>query len=252
MHAFRSTIMVAAALACGLPAAAQQQTPAPQYVLAAYYRCDVNRQARADTLYQRQSVPALSRMKQEGKLIRYGLSAHRHGGAWRRLETLVGSDIEALFRAQEELGDAVLNAPGGSEAEFTQICNSHDDYLWQQTLSGSAAAAGAPAEPVFSMSTYYECNLANEDRADAIAERVIAPILNRHVSAGHLTSWAWLEHVIGGPYRRVIVQRARDLPTLLSGTAAAIAEFQATPEAREFSTICGRHTDYIWSPVVAG
>ena len=90
MRAFRSATLVAAALACGLPAAAQQ-TPAPQYVLAAYYRCDVNRQARADTVYQRQSVPALSRMKQEGKLIRYGLSAHRHGGAWRRLETLVGS-----------------------------------------------------------------------------------------------------------------------------------------------------------------
>ena len=80
----------------------------------------------------------------------------------------------------------------------------------------------------------------------------MAAILNRHVAAGHLTSWSWLEHVIGGPYRRVVVQRARDLPTLLSGTAAAIAEFQATPEAREFATICGRHTDYIWSPVVAG
>jgi hypothetical protein len=251
MRAFGSAALFTAAMAYGLPAVAQQQTPAPQYVLAAYYRCDYNRQARSDTLYQRLNVPLLSRVRQEGKLSGYGLSAHRHGGSWRRLEYFTGSDINGLFQVQEEVGDAVAAQADG--AEFTQICNSHDDYVWQQTLSGPAAAAGAsPTAPLFSMSTYYECDPAREDRADAIVERVLAPILNRHVAAGHLTSWSWLEHVIGGPFRRVAVLRAADLATLLGGVSAVITDMRAAPENGEFSTICHRHTDYIWAPVVAG
>lgn len=248
MRAFRSAILVTVCFAFGLPASAQQQAPAPQYVLVAYYRCDINRQARADSLYERYSVPVLERMVQEGKLTRYALSAHRHGGAWRRVESLVGNDVEALFRAQEELGEAAAAGAGASAQEFTEICNSHDDYLWTQTLTGGPA----PAQPVYSWSVYYECDPAREDQADGIMERLIAPILNRHVAAGHLTSWSWLEHAIGGPFRRALVMRAADLAPLLGGVTAVLTDMRASAETADFATICPRHADYIWSPVVAG
>ena len=40
------------------------------------------------------------------------------------------------------------------------------------------------SRPTASLSTYYECKIAEEARADALVSEVFAPIFDRHVAAG--------------------------------------------------------------------
>jgi hypothetical protein len=247
-------VLLGAVLVGAMPLPAQQAQTT--YILVGYHQCERTREARADSLFRRMSEPVLARLKREGKLIGYGFQAHRHGGAWRRLDYLTGTDVATLFRVQDEIGSAVVTAHGAAAAgEFNAICGSHEDYLWQQLLAGPAPAPGAPpAQPVptFSMSTYYTCDAANLRAADQIVERSLAPILDRHVAAGNLSSWSWFGHVIGGTYHRVAIFRAPDLPKLLAGSQLVTADIRASPEGAQFAALCGQHEDYIWAPVVTG
>ena len=72
---------------------------------------------------------------------------------------------------------------------------------------------------------YYECTVGQEGRADEIVEEVLAPILNRHMEAGHINSWGWLGHDTGGHWRGVGYWSAPDMETMFSTRAAIVAEF---------------------------
>ena len=51
--------------------------------------------------------------------------------------------------------------------------------------------------------TYFYCNEAREARADTIISESVAPIMDRHMAAGHLTAWGWYAHNTGGRWRRL-------------------------------------------------
>jgi hypothetical protein len=103
------------------------------------------------------------------------------------------------------------------------------------------------------MATYMVCDFTEEGRADDIVEEVFAAIYNKHVEAGNITGWGWLEHNIGGKYRRIATIAATDMSSLISARAAIFEDlFEEAPLAlNTFGEICGSHSDYIWEIRIA-
>jgi hypothetical protein len=91
--------------------------------------------------------------------------------------------------------------------------------------------------------------MARESRADELATTVFGPIYDRQVAAGRLASWGWMEHVVGGTWRRLLTMTANDEASLMAARAAIIDEIDASNEAagKDFDEICGSHQDYIWT-----
>lgn len=91
--------------------------------------------------------------------------------------------------------------------------------------------------------------MAREERADEIVKKVFAPVLDKAVADGKLTSWGWSSHVVGGKYRRLSTMTAKDFPGLLKAREEIIEAVYGdgdNAEANEYSQICGSHSDYLW------
>ena len=69
----------------------------------------------------------------------------------------------------------------------------------------------------------------------------------------HLNSWSWLEHDIGGRFRRALVIDGADHKTILNMRDAITSELrsQHSDAITEFSEICGGHTDYLWDILIS-
>ena len=230
--------------------AASAQQSAPQPVTAStYYRCDVAREARADTLYKQVWAPALDRQIKAGHLTGYGFSSHSIGSGWRRLEYLSAPSIEHLIAGRDAyVADGAKANPKGA-AEFDAICGSHDDYIWQDGVASKDNPAAPPAP--YSYSRYTSCDMSKEGEADLIMETVFAPIMNKHLAAGHITSWSWLIHYMGGPVRRVLLWRGADVVSLLKAEEMISADMSANGLYAAFTAACSGHSDYIWHAEVA-
>ena len=103
------------------------------------------------------------------------------------------------------------------------------------------------------IATYYRCSTANEGEADFIMNTVLANVLNRHVTAGELTGWGWVEHQSGGAWRRISTLAAEDRATAMTAWGQVVAEIEDEhPNAwHRFNEICDAHDDYIWNLVAA-
>ena len=104
---------------------------------------------------------------------------------------------------------------------------------------------------VYAYATYFICTPDGESRADEIIKTSFKPNYDAAVEHGDITSWSWMQHFMGGLWRRVLVITADNMDSLLdaSGALGEIIQDQ-TPEAgRAFSAICSSHEDYIWESV---
>ena len=129
---------------------------------------------------------------------------------------------------------------------FGSICSSHDDYLWQ-SIVGSSGAQIAQERGQVGFSTYLHCSEATEDLADEAAKTVFAPVYDAQVAAGNLVSWGYMQHWVGGEYRRLLTMTAKDLPTLMKGRDNAVNEILENKDgAADFFNNCSSHSDYIW------
>lgn len=103
----------------------------------------------------------------------------------------------------------------------------------------------------FIYATYFMCSPDGESRADEIIESSFKPHYDAAVEQGDILAWTWMQHFVGGNWRRVLVIIAKDMNSLLDASGAlgeVISE--STPEAgRAFSAICSSHDDYIWQTV---
>ena len=102
-------------------------------------------------------------------------------------------------------------------------------------------------------STYLQCDLAREARADELMREVLATVYDAHVSDGELTSWNWLKQTVGGKYRRLLTMGAADHATLLKARAAIEKDKQGRKlerALREFREICHTRSDYLWDQVL--
>lgn len=118
-------------------------------------------------------------------------------------------------------------------------------------LAGNSIAEEQGAQTLFAYATYFVCSPDGESRADEIINSSFKPHYDAAVAQGDIQSWTWMQHFVGGTWRRVLVIVTTDMDSLIdaSGALGEIISDQ-TPEAgRAFSAICSSHEDYIWQSV---
>lgn len=95
-----------------------------------YYICDENREERADEIFKTNFAPILNKYVAAGKLASWGWQSHWVGGKYRRLQTMTGANHKALLKARGELIEEMYPEGDAAGKEFTEICGSHADYMW--------------------------------------------------------------------------------------------------------------------------
>ena len=100
------------------------------------------------------------------------------------------------------------------------------------------------------VSMYMVCDMAKQERADELMA-AFAPVYNSHVKEGELSGWGWLQHQVGGKYRRLLTMRGADHKSVLAAWGAIVEEMDEKHDAAstEFSEICYTHQDYMWDIV---
>lgn len=239
--------LTALALACCVSVAAAQEEPAPpkQFVYGTYFVCDMNEQWRVDEIYASVIAPVYDAAVQDGTITAWGWLAHHTGGQWRRVAYVMAPTLEGLLDAQAALVAGVEKKNANAQREIGRICGAHEDYIWRQVVGTSTEEGRGKA----GFSVYFDCDMTREDRADEIVETVLAPIYERYVEEGHLTSWGWLSHVVGGTWRRLATMTGKDHKAVLAARAKILEEIGEKQKAagEEFSAICGSHADYMWN-----
>lgn len=222
------------------PAIAQDKKP-ESFTYATYSVCDLNKQDRADEIFAQLDKPILEAAVADGTITAYGYNAHNTGGRWRRVQYYMAPSIQALLDAGKKISDQVEAKNKKLADEYADICSAHDDYIWRRMAGsiGSVAPGGA------SFSTYYVCD-SRETQADALVTAVYAPILDKLVADGKLKSWGWLEHIVGGQYRRLATMGAADMKTLMAARGEFVAALDDNELGDTFSDICDSHADYMW------
>lgn len=239
------TIPAALLLAAALPTSLAAQDDEETYTYATYYYCSTATQDKADELVMKNSAPHFDAAVKDGTISAWGWIGHHTGGQWRRIQYHQANSLAALLAAQETVNARIDEALDGKDDGFSEICSSHDDYIWKVEAGSGSTTRGKAG-----LSTYHVCDLNREGRADEIVEKLFAPVLNKAVADGKLTSWGWSSHVVGGKYRRLATMTANDHAGLLKAWGEVLDGIFGdgdNAEANEFSDICNSHSDYLWN-----
>lgn len=246
------------AVTCGLvlavlPRPIAAQDAAQSVVYASYFECDPSRVAVADSLMRSFWTPLVDSHITAGHALAWGWLGHHTGGTWSRAFYVVAPDVANAVAVVEALGADAMKTNPAAMTETDAACPRHEDYIWQRVTGSQATADFAHVRPPAGFNIYYECDPAREQRADAIVAATFAPILNRLVTSGDLNSWGWLEHIVGGKYRRLLVTDGRDASTLVGAFGKVSAELRTGHASAfgEFSQVCGSHQDMIWEMKIA-
>ena len=252
MHRQSPSLALIAALVLSLPAVAGAQEEEPTtFVYATYFVCDVTKQDRVDDIVKNAYAPAYDAAVEAGTISSWGWMAHHTGNQWRRLLYYSAPGLDALFAAPDAINPTIDEAHPSANLVFGEICNQHEDYIWEVDTGSAGAGLISEARSDIGISVYDHCTMSDEERADEIVESSLAPIFNKHVKAGHTTSWGWLKHYFGGKWRRVATMTAPDVKTLCAGRDAIFEDIaqQAEAASKEFGGICGSHQDMLWEIV---
>lgn len=219
-----------------------------RYTYATYFYCNTSREDAADALMER-DAPIMDGLVEDGTILAWGWLAHHTGGTWRRIRYHMTDSVEGAMSALKKFDDAIAEVHGEDDAAgkaFSEACPKHDDYLWQVEAGTVGEKRGSVG-----FSVYHYCDINREDRADEIVAEHVAPILDKMVKDGKLTTWGWSSHVIGGKARRLQTMTASDIGTLLKARQEAIDTIYEDDSAAgtELSEICGPHVDYVWNIV---
>jgi hypothetical protein len=230
------------------PAAAQQQDQPTPVVLATYFRCDGSRAERASEIVRTVFAPLTQKHVTSGQLSAWGLLAHNTGGAWRRAVYYIGTDRAAVMAARDSIVSEAVASHAKEANEFTSICPSHDDYIWTWVAGSQPATDVATARPKASFSTYQICHEGSEGIYDETMKSLYAPIYDKQVKAGRISSWTVLAHFVGGKYRRLLVMDGADFDSILAARDSIIEDTQAQYPAigAAVSEACDGHSDYMW------
>ena len=224
---------------------AKEEKAADNYIYATYFYCKVSAQEQADELIKANSVPVYDAAVADGTINNWGWLAHQTGGKWRRIQYHGSDSIAGLLAAQKSIGEKIDAAGGDEDNTFGKICGAHDDYIWKSEAGGSAETKRGSV----GISVYHVCNIAKEKRSDEIVKNVFAPIYDKAVADGKITSWGWSSHVIGGKYRRLGTLTGENFADLLKAQGEILKAIYGdgdNAEANEFVNICTSHADYLW------
>ena len=227
---------------------AQQEPDATEnYIYATYFYCDIAQEEKVDELVRKNTAPIYDAAVEDGTVNAWGWLAHHTGGQWRRIQYHTSDSVEGLLAAQQTLSKRIEEAGHGNDG-FSEICHAHEDYIWKREAGSTQQAEQGPAQ----LSVYEVCSFAGEQRAKEIVTTVFAPILDKAVAEGKLTSWGWYSHVMGGEYRVLQTMNAKDNASLLKAREEILETLYGDGDkapaaaAEEYSNICTSHTDYLW------
>jgi hypothetical protein len=217
---------IASFIALFVPAigAAQEDEPVTAYVYATYFVCDPADESRADEIVKRNYAPHYDAAVEAGDIASWSWISHFVGGKWRRVLVLTTTNMDDLLDASGALGEILEETTPEAGRVFTEVCDVHEDYIWSNIPGIGSATPG-------------------------IVRDVFAPIYDRRVASGDLVSWAWLQHDVGGDWRRLLTTTATDHKTMMRVRAEIIEELgegRAERATRQFNEICPRHHDYMW------
>ncbi len=224
---------------------AKEEKTADRFIYATYFYCKTSAQEQADELIKANTVPVYDAAVADGTISNWGWLAHHTGGKWRRIQYHGSDTIAGLLAAQDTIGERMDAANGDSNNAFGEICGAHEDYIWKAEAGSSPGAKRGSV----SMSVYHVCDIAKEERADEIVKKVFAPVYDKAVANGKITSWGWSSHIVGGEYRRLATMSGDNYPDLMKARGEILDTIYGdgdNAEANNFSSICTSHTDYMW------
>ena len=247
MKTIVAALAAAATLTCVAASQPAEQTEAnPIFIYATYFKCNNATIGKADDAVTKLYKPALDAMIANHTMTSWGWLVHNTGGEWARVGYLSGPSTNALMAANVTL-EVKIDRPPLNQA-FDEACSSGEDYIWHM-LAGNDAR-GHRGKVAFS--TYYVCDQSRETQADALVKHVFAPMYDKLVADGKLTSWGWAEHIVGGKYRRLATMTAPTMDALIAAREGIVAAAEHNPLDEAFNSICGSHQDYIWDVKVQG
>lgn len=231
---------------------AQEEGAKRNYVYATYFVCSPGRESRADEIMNSTYKPHYDAAVEHGDILGWSWLQHYVGGTWRRVLVIIAGDMSSLLDASGALGEIISDQSPEAGRAFSDICASHDDYIWE-TDPGVGTAAVTQERGAAGFSVYMKCDINGEEKVDDLVRDVIGPVYNRHVGEGKLTSWNWLKHNVGGEYRRLLIMSAADHKTVMKTREAILADLQNRKAERavtELNRICSSHQDYMWDILI--
>ena len=230
---------------CTLAQSDEQQVA---YAYVTYFNCDPATEARADEIIKRNYAPHYDAAVEQGDIAQWSWLAHFVGGEWRRALVLTALDMDNLLDASGALGEIIEESTPEAGRVFTEVCAEHVDYIWQATPGLDGTSVG-DARGKAGYSIYMACDMGREERADTIVRESLAPVYNSFVENGSLISWTWLQHYVGGEFRRLLAMTGDDHKALTKVRAQLVQEMQDRKYKRAFdelNEICPQHQDYMW------
>ena len=179
-------------------ATAQADDHEEVYVYGTYSVCDLTQQERVDEIFEKLDKPIYDAAVADGTITSYSYYAHHTGGKWSRAFYTMSDSLPGLFAAQNTMMERSKDLP--SEA-FDAACTGHEDYIWKTEANNGTTGKRGKA----GLSVYHVCDINREQKADELVKTVMAPHYDKAVEQGKLTSWGWNSHVVGGKYRRLVV-----------------------------------------------
>jgi hypothetical protein len=216
------------------------------FVYISYATCDPATLADADAAFARDYAPALNARVAAGDIIAWGRKRHSDGGSWTRANYTVAPTIDALMAFQESWQAEVGRTHTAARAALWASCPSHEDYIWRIVATSVAPSRVGRDRAPYDGTTFFACAQGGLDRADALIREAFAPRLDAMVRDGAITSWAWLAHVMGGSYTRMLIMDTTS-PTATVHAWERLGEGISAPAGTEFDTLCPTHQDYIWA-----
>ncbi len=99
--------------------------------MSVYMVCNFNQEDKADEIVKAKFAPIYNSFIGKGKLISWGWMSHIIGGEYRKLATMTAENYEVLFVARAGILKKLFeDEEDTSGKDFSDICGSHQDYLW--------------------------------------------------------------------------------------------------------------------------
>lgn len=100
--------------------------------MSVYHVCNIKNEERADEIVEKAFAPVYDKALADGKIKSWGWSSHVVGGEYRKLSTMSADSFEQVLEARGEILASIYGDGDNAEAnEFSDICTSHSDYLWE-------------------------------------------------------------------------------------------------------------------------
>lgn len=113
---------------------AEQGADRAEAAMSVYWVCDEGREAVADLIFESVMAEALNEQVEAGLMNGWSWNEHYLGGKYRRLLATDGPDHASLLEARNNMIEAMGENPGLAAA-FSEVCNGHQDNLYDIEIS---------------------------------------------------------------------------------------------------------------------